>query len=418
MADRFQNKDKDKQTDPKLTLWQNTDETSQRIQNAYANADKQVSLPESLRGDNLLSLLDGVEQEPAKEEKPKKQKNYFLSWQAFVTYAAVFAILFAAVRLLPTQDSLVSETEPRSAVTQSEAEESQPDSGLVIKDDDKPAGGTSRSADEITPHVQQGGQEDTPEEGGPTGGPGEVPPIGQAESAADSAMKAEPDKAGDKADSKARRQTFGVGGSYQTYSVGQWNGLDVTWRANDPTDPDKKEYPITIELVSIETGELEQQIDIKEMTDINMFYTDGAVLVFGGNSPSGFLIKTYTGTDDGAITLWQEYSHPGRLRHSEIYQHRLYLATSADNLADGWETVVLKNSSEKGSLFLSIFDLEQGGLKTIALQGSTGETVYLETGDTVFPEQVSMIVQYKNTQGDLEQVAVRYAEEATLFIEE
>ena len=90
------------------------------------------------------------------------------------------------------------------------------------------------------------------------------------------------------------RASMGVGGGGVSTVLRETGKVTYSFRYNDSTDPDKANYPITVEIADNSTGETVTQVDIPDMQSVeNLYaYEDGMVLVGMGNT--GVVTRCYS----------------------------------------------------------------------------------------------------------------------------
>lgn len=361
------------------------------IRQAFSQLDKKVSLPEHLSGNNLLHLLDDVEQNPVTSEKPKG-KTYFLSWQAFVTYAAVLGILVAGIRVLPFASNVVS---PASGQVEVVYQEDQADGQVELQQEDLQEQDPAYSPRATTPYSEDAVP--NVEEGTLTGGGGiEESPQQSSPAVAADTPTTEKAPAPEIASEKA---VPAVGGGGRTHVLGQWNEYEITWRANDPTDPDSAQAPVMLEIIDLASNEIHQQIAISSMEQVEQFRQHTNHFVIAG-SENGILTVQIYGTKDGkSFDLVEQAAMPGSLYLLEVREDMLFAAASGNSLADGWESTLLKDSREQGSVYLVAARLDGTEMHKLALQG-------IQTPVSLRDKQ--FLIAYEDSTGEERHAQVEY----------
>jgi hypothetical protein len=173
--------------------------------------------------------------------------------------------------------------------------------------------------------------------------------------------------------------TPAIGGGGEAVTLGEWNGYTLAWRENDPTDPDKLPYPVTLDIVESATSGLVCQIDIGEMTSVTDFLIEGDSLVLIGASGAGITVNSYSGYESFAPVLTGSAWQPGRYVTARFYQGAAYIAShspAGEAPPEGIPVEALEGSLDEGTCYIGAVDVASGASGLLGLQNA-GEEVNL-----------------------------------------
>lgn len=322
----------------------------------WSKVDSGVELPPTLTGDALLPLLKDIP-EPALKEKmreatPKARQPYrrirfsphVFSWKSGATYAAAMVLIVALASSLgrgtpaDIQEGVIEMQPAESAQATDElGNQVAPFAfGEAVEDsaaDSAAPAGDGRSLPQDAPAVAEA----------PTQPPATEPPAEAMDAASI-----------DYDDNAAK------GGPGVSIELGQAGDYTFNWRANDPSDPDKGAYPVTVNVIHTSTGVSAFEIDIQELRTVDQYVVYEGVLTLVGGSvgQDGVVVKSFDLSQVGNHQEVYQRFQPGALLDVRNYQNVLSLITfaSADQ-SPGCEVVPLPDSVESGQCIISTIDL-------------------------------------------------------------
>lgn len=283
------------------------------LRKALLGVDRRIQVPESVSGQSLRHLLDGVEQ-PAPAESVRRARPRWLSLQSGVAYAAAFALivaLFYSTRLY--RPDMIDGVMP--------VEQQAPKAAAAIAET---AG--SNNPDGVQPDVLTAFV--LPEESGQDSNIqiADAQPSGNAD--AQEAPQPEP---------------YAVGGSGMATLLLEREQVSYYWRLNDAADPDKAGFPCTLEVVDNATGQLAAQINPAEMQSIaHGFALEDRFVIVGSDGEDTVYIVYDTSNPKNPIEKYRHIQN-GELADAKLYNGVLRIITLSDR-PDG-EVVSLPNST-------------------------------------------------------------------------
>ena len=220
------------------------------LRKVLGQVDKRIQVPETINGDRLRALIDDVESATHRDIASRRKH---LTLRSAIAYAAAFMLivgLFYGLQM--NRPEMISGgmqiTHQASGVEHAAAEpmpqaRSSYDAGAETAASAAPAAGGEAFAESLPP-------------------------------------QAEPESA-DAASEAYGADILGVGGLESTLLLEQ-DGLAYYARQNDKNDPDKIGYPITIDIVSMETNLIEAQINIDNMQTVeSISVLNGQIIITG-----------------------------------------------------------------------------------------------------------------------------------------
>lgn len=86
---------------------------------------------------------------------------------------------------------------------------------------------------------------------------------------------------------------MGMGGGGRSTVLGDIGSVTFVYRKNDRTDPDKEDFPITVEIVDNQEGEVISRVDIPDIRSVDAFYADQDSMVLVGPGDKGVVTRCY-----------------------------------------------------------------------------------------------------------------------------
>ena len=248
--------------------------------------DRNIRFPQSLSSHALLHKLDGI------ESKPFRRFSWpqgLLSLQSGVSYAIAFALIivvFYAVQLNNPQAVIDGQFVVEESTGASSLLEMEPFAASVLDapDASRAALQTDASPNDVSPGFT-------------------------------SVIDAEvPDLA------------YGVGGANPTHILGEAGGYTLTWRTNDPSDPDA-EGAITLAIVDRSDDRVAAEIGIFDMTSITNFSVEGDRMVLTGSDDMDTVVRSYRGFETQTLSPEASLSLPGSHVGTRLFQGYVYMVT-------------------------------------------------------------------------------------------
>ena len=302
-----------------------------------SSADKKIELPSSLRAEYMRAKLDDISAEP----KPHVAKSALAFWgsrafsmQSAVSYALAFVLIVAVAYGLRFNGNIV-------------------DSGAVIDNtqyaestaaDAEPAISESYIEEEILPASSQSG-------------------ISQS-SPSQNTVEEKDDVMLDSPESQAMpNQILGMGGGAKAIHLAEDELYTYLYRKNDLSDPDKANFPVTLEIVGIETSEV-NNINIPDISEFITFFSSGNTICFIGKYSDGVTARTYNIENiekGGEATEIFAYFRHGSYVDCNIVDGILRLVTlSNEESAENVEITLLPGTISDKLCIVSLLDTSNG----------------------------------------------------------
>lgn len=321
----------------------------QYLYTIWSRVDSQIKLPAVLTGDALISKLEGIEH-PAPNVRKIRFSPHVFTWQSGVTYAAAFALIVALSLFLNRGDN-------QADILQGQIE-MQPG---AMERAETPSVFSSQEAAEADQAVE---------------------PEADADAQADAGQSAEAfavaeDRAGDIAGWES--QPEGIGGQSESILLGVDERYTYTYRLNDPTDPDKEGYPITVNIIDSQSGELACTFDISQELSLAEYYVNGDVLALVGSlSEDGAAVIVYNIANMAEPAELIRFIQEGGLADSNLYGSILRLVTLTES-AEGLdcEIINLPGAITEACCVITAVDLDTMQVETKAFAGINGGEVSL-----------------------------------------
>lgn len=317
------------------------------VRKALAGLDARVQTPESLSGAALLHKLDGL---PASEKKARGGAVFFdprwFRWQPVFTYAAAFVLIVALFYGLGLNRADV--VEGNMLIAPSSAEPSVAPFAAAAQDSASP-----EEADEDAPRASS-----------------------QSSDPAFAASGDGPETDG--TPSSDIPETRGVGGAGHAVLLLSQDGYTYSYRQNDKTDPDKKDFPVTLEIIQEAGAQAVAQVDIADMREIMDCFVSQNRLVLVGRYDNSIVARSYdieTPTAPAELTL---LTQPGEYLGARLYGdtvHILSLAPGED--AASYEAQPLPGSLSEDVCIVSGLSLPDGSAVQKAFSGATADVKLL-----------------------------------------
>ena len=243
------------------------------LRKVLGQVDKRIQVPESISGERLRALIDDVESATPRDIAARRKR---LTLRSAIAYAAAFALivgLFYGTQMYRPE-----------MIT----------GGMQIASRTSDAGNAAVVEQAPEAHVFD------------TNDLAEAPAPAAAEAV--SAEVAAQEDTGAAVVDAGGEEVLGVGGLMSTLLLEQ-DGYAYYVRTNDATDPDKAGYPVTIDIVNMETNLIEAQIDIDNMQTVeSISASDGKITLtglYGDGLPCG---NVYESDGDGGYLLISNWS--------------------------------------------------------------------------------------------------------------
>ena len=219
------------------------------LRKVLGQVDKRIQVPENISGERLRALIEDVESVTPRDIAARRKR---LTLRSAIVYAAAFVLIIGL--FYGTQ---MYKPEMINGGMQITAGTSDAKSTAIAE-----------QAPEINVGRDAGAEPEAPAAVAAEGAAAE--PVQMQEQAAESTVTADSGDDG-----------IGVGGLLSTLLLEQ-DGFAYYVRQNDETDPDKAGYPVTIDIVNMETGVITFQIDIDNMQTVDsVSVSDGQITVTG-----------------------------------------------------------------------------------------------------------------------------------------
>lgn len=315
------------------------------LRKVLGQVDERIQVPESVQASSLMHLLDGIP-EPAvakpvaaKKEPPRRkaQRKWF-SLQSGIAYAAAFALIVALFYSFElSKNNLGTNNIGPGAATSA-------------------AAGESSEAEPVDPAnaPTQTGEDATTPTSKPQTAASAAEPNGPA-------TTSEPD-------------ALGVGGAMQAALLLEQDGVLYYCRANDPSDPDKKGFPVSLEIVDQSTQELLAQVNIPDMQGIEKCFAQDGNLLLLGKGEAGIVLRAYSAGESGTDYTEQLVDAlPGTLLDARLYQDTVHIVAMADeNPENNADVVELPNAQAPDTCTVKAVNLETMETAAKAFVGAKG----------------------------------------------
>ncbi|MDL2234048.1 hypothetical protein LJC63_10800 [Ruminococcaceae bacterium OttesenSCG-928-L11] len=332
---------------PKTTEQRDYEYDIKYLRKVLSGIDENIALPPSLSAEALRSRLDLQEQQSAAQSLTFSAMQFLrsrvFSLQSVISYALAFAVIvavaysmqFNAPDIVDGTIAITANTQVDQAMDNTEsvprqAQESQEAPAALFS--------TPEAADALPP--------------------------------AESASTPEPEVTGESPAVTADALP-GVGGAGEATALGEDDAYLYLARENDPADPDKEGFPLTLEIVSRETELPVWQLDMPIET-VQEFYTRDGVLSLTGEAADGrhILLGYAIGSPEEAAEPLFETVQQGTFLGSKECDGILY-TLSTDTLEDDGDymTELLPDSTGGLSCLVTAVDLHTGAMSRYAFTG-------------------------------------------------
>lgn len=311
----------------------------------WSKVDSGIELPPSLTGRALLPKLDHLEQPVPLTRKIRFSPRIF-TWQSGVTYAAAFLLIVALSAVFGRNSTLSSDSvqEPQSVAEA--ADESDENAATFAA---QPRVAIPEAEEEAEADVEAGAGvsvQDAPSQTSPAPEKAEAFSAGAADGMDEGVASSSP-------------EFEGIGGQSESILLGQDDTYTYTYRANDPTDPDKAGYPVTVNIMDTASGALVCAIDISDMQSVEEYYRYENALALVGLAEGGVAFHSYdlSAMEEPVETF--AHTQPGKLLGARLYKnvvHVLTLADAGDPL--DCEVIELLGSTADTSCLITAIDMD------------------------------------------------------------
>lgn len=344
-----------------LARYSDNREASQEMKNLYktwSKVDSRIKLPPTLTGGALLPLLDNLPEvkAPVREERRRIQFSpHVFSWKSVSTYAAALVLIVALSALLSRGPADIG------------TDTIEPAAGGQPHDTFENNNPLSPDSDPDTT-VDGGSGEDSGTGGGDmlavdaqTGG--EQPAEGDAGEA----------NAGD-----AEAQSW-LGGP-ESILLYEDDAYTYTWLQNDPNDPDKAGFPLTVNILEKAAGGLAFSINVSGIESVDSSFVYGGKLSLLGPAVAeedAVTLLVYDLTQPGSASCVQELTVPGALLNARLYKNYIDVVTYVPAGIDpGCDITALPDSTGDNLCVIAAVDLDTLQVEQKAFAGAS-ETVSL-----------------------------------------
>lgn len=291
--------------------------------------DRGIKLPQSLKGSALLPLLDDLTQSEAQTEAVPRR---VIPWKTISTIAAAFTLVIGlsavlARGLTDTDQSIIDPLADQQPIVQTVSEAEQ-DGAL-----NEP---TIPDSDAILPPAES-----------PT------PTSPEAETIPDEVWESE----------------LGTGGQGQSVTIGADSLYTYLYHTNDPTDPAKSGYPLTVSIIHNASGARAFTIDIPEMTAITDFFVYEDALALIGTSADSVILDAYDLYLVGEARLMGSVNQPGTLAGMHQVGNIIYLFSCTQQCPDGLTATAMPNGTGDSFCIATAIDLTTMVQETFAFSG-------------------------------------------------
>lgn len=364
------------------------------LRGVLSQVDGEIELPEKLRGRNMLHKLDGIEQ----SEPPKKfwTKSRFLSWEAAAVYAIAAALTILVVRTGVINSVDGSKTNVPIVDTP----------GQVMVPDIYSTPGTE------APETTEPGQTAPEQSGGDAVQPdspetqGGQNPVQDGSTTTPTPGTQGSGTAGKPVENWTTTEPGGVGGGGEIKTLGEFEKYTFIIRKNDPNDPDKKDYPLTLEVVEEGKDEIYAQVDLTGMIDVTTFMIDeGYITLIGKNDKDMTVVSTYKGFYTQDLAMTGQMAQPGLLLTYQMRNGYAYVVTNLKEVPYGWITsdtneIAIGDSTESGYGVLTAMRNATGEGEQITIRGTNGGGIELNSGH--------MVIEYEDYSGEERRAKVTF----------
>ncbi len=341
--------------------------------------DEDIQVPYGVRGEVLRQRLEDVY--PTKAAAPNTKSGLrlstgWLSWQSGFSYAAAFALivsLFYGLGFDRQTNSIVDDSiQLQSAQPQGETQER-----VAITSD------TDVSAQSAVPEVASFSE----------ASPRQMPqPAAIAEESTQQVVPFGITQTPD---------VGGVGGGSMTLLSDTYNGYVFTWRTNDSADPQKGQYPITVDIMDKSSQFLVSQIDVPDIQTVESHYFADNRLFFTGQFQDGVMTRVYNIQEAVHPVEVAAIASPGSTVASRQYNGIYRTVTYAPDASSvTCEVEPLPNSVQEGVCVITSIQLDQGGYQQKAFSGAGEETLLYD---------FNAYIQYQSQTAEETEPSVEYA---------
>jgi len=321
------------------------------LRKVLGDVDQNIPVPDSVRGAALRRRLDSIT--PAAPAAPNKKGgvSFGLHWfnlHSGLTYAAAFALiigLFYGLGFHQPPEIIVREI----PVTQ---EEELFDEFAFFGIDESGPGSAAPAVPEAAT-AEFAVPDTAPQDNIATGGGGSSePPAGPSPRSSEPAM----------------------GGGGPAAPLGGQDGYSYTWRRNDPSDPDKGAYPITVDIVLDAGAAVVCQIDIEDMNAVEEAYFAGDTMTLVGPGDGRVVLRSYDISDPPAPLEQAVLSQPGVYLGSRLYQELVHVASYTEDVGQAdCEVELLPGAVYESACVISALDTASGENSQKAFQGAAAD---------------------------------------------
>lgn len=359
--------------------------------------DESIEMPESLRGKNLLHLIE--------DEKPEKQEtNSVIDWLFSKKAVPLYSLVVAAALLImvvPRLQTRQTPTMPEAAGMEIEAN-AEDDTDAVMaaapQQQEAPeaeADNNAGAANEEKPDVYEGedltagGEQNFPDS---TKDTNEKDDKEDKRPPSDTDPRAEDTEDSYTAETKPRQVEDEIktgGGETQpeneqsdepavatfrnapaTYYIGEAGGYSLYWQSADPTNKEHDKYTILINVMDSQ-DKLHLQQGISHIRQVIYMYSYGDKVYLVGIGDDGASVTSYTGLDKGELNRLKTQNLPAIYKDSYQIDKFLYSVSlvSSDNITPDRTNVTLPTAGGKDSFIITIVNLEKDSASQFVITG-------------------------------------------------
>lgn len=333
------------------------------LRKVLADIDENIVLPRSLHADILCSKLTLAEEEARQQQGITRSAASFLrsrvfSLQSVVSYALAFVVIAVVaynIRVTSSPDMISGNIVVNTAaVDQPVQEEASAQTFSAVPD----------TATEPPPQAAAGAA---------------VPPLVETESAtvsdddAPSAPLANNDaplRQG-QASSAPAEPVGGMGGGAAAIHLDADSTFTYLYRENDRNDPDKADFPLTLEVVDTESGQVFAQIDLPNITEIKEFFTAPGIVGVVGIDSEAIFAQAYTLAEEAGAdsTILFSLSQPGVYGGARLHESIVHMVSFVDSTDSSIPAEILPDSTSPITCIITAVSLEDGAWNQAAYTG-------------------------------------------------
>lgn len=320
------------------------------LRKVLGEVDDRIALPEGLRGDALLGLLEGVEQQAPPMSATLVKPRKWLNMRSGLAYAAAFVLIVGLFFGLGInrQDNLVDGSitlEPRTSpaalpqLDQTQISDTLPESDTAAADSGPATGGGAAQEETFQARMETFQMQENPDAGG------------------DGIRASAPEA---------------LGGIVST-QLGAFGDYRLVSRPADENDPDLSSDNV-LELLDPEENRLVALIQLPAMTRVHSAFSgEELVTVVGSDDEAVYalILDLSNPEEPRTVTLLEQ---PGSLSGARLYEDVVQVVSySGAPAGDSLEVVELPDSAESGAAIFTAVSLADGDHRQVAFQGAGDE---------------------------------------------